>query len=110
MPKIISIHRDTELALPDTFTVGMVPSIDGAVVEHNPVVKSIRYLEAGVSGVYNGRNGAGAYLVEFAESNVTRLIPGDSVEEVAYETEGSSQKKGKKAAAAVVEAEAGATE
>jgi len=106
MAKVISIHRETDLELPDTFTVGMVPSIDGAVVEHNPVVKSIAFLETGVSGIFNARDRSGCYLVKFEDSNVTRVIPADQVAEVAYE----SEEKTKKSALKKAEADAPAAE
>ncbi len=95
--KIISIHRDTELQLPDVFTVGTVPMIEGEAVAENPAIKSIVFLETGVAGAFNGRDRGGCYLVEFIDSNVKRVIPADDVKEVAYESEKESKTKLKKA-------------
>lgn len=99
--KIISIHRDTELeGLPEVFTVGSVPTIDGEAVEHNPAVKNIVFYETGVSKVYRGK----AYLVSFVDSNVKRVIPADTAVEIAYEVDQAPKEKLKKAETTVIEA------
>ena len=84
--KIISIHRDSgELSLPDVFIVGSVPIIGDEVVEHNPAVKSIVFYETG------GGNGKGyrgpCYVVSFVDSHVKRIIPANTIKEIAYEAE-----------------------
>jgi hypothetical protein len=101
--KIISIHRDTkELALPEVFTVGSVPTIDGEAIEHNPPVKSIVFYETGAGNgkAYRGK----CYLVSFADSNVKRVIPASSVVEIAYEADAEAKTKMKKAETPEVEA------
>jgi hypothetical protein len=90
--KIISLHRETNgNSLPDVFTIGVVPSIDGTPIENNPPVKSIKFFETGIAGgkVYRGL----CYLIEFEGSNVKRVVPERDILEVAYESDAKASKK-----------------
>ena len=102
--KIISIHRDTDFeGLPDVFTVGSVPTIDGEAVEHNPVVKTILFYEIGITKAYRGP----CYLISFVDSNVKRIIPAGTMIEIAYEVEKEVKEqleKPKKAETTTIEA------
>ena len=91
--KIISIHRDAgdlEIDVPEIFTIGEVPQISDEPVDDNPVVESIKFYETGFAKgqAYRGP----CYVVSFVNSHVKRIIPLDTVKEIAVEMDADKKK------------------
>ena len=107
--KIISIHRnisDLEIDIPEIFTIGAVPQVDDGPVDDNPVVESIKFYETGFAKgqAYRGP----CYVISFVDSHIKRIIPADTIKEIAVEMDAEKNKKDqtKKADEAQIEATA----